>query len=581
MSNLFRDNIYNEFPDPNKQIEELGEQVDNVVDQASNAASDLAQRAVNILYPPPPLVAPKGDGVTDDRLAIQAIIDSGVAAIYVPDRTFLVSHNGQTYAGKGTGVGLKLRSNLRIYGVGTIKYKGGQAGNLAVMASITDTIENCHIEGITIDGNKANLNAGASVSNAVMFGAKNCSYINVKSIDASYCGLMFRGAGTENNIIERCNVTNSSYIGIQCQNHNIVKILHNTVRDSGDNGIDIEGNDSAGGLLNRGYGKQIIVQGNVINNANSGIFVESAGEVIVNSNHVYNTNVGAFINRINSGSYMNGITSNHFINMPWQSGVAYKVGDRIVTGSKLYECTVAGTASVAPSHTSGTASDGTLTWKWLRTFPSNYGMRFNNNVGDGQVVGNQIRGFLYGVRCVSAASYLTFDANYFSDIEKYLFAPATAANSFIKSQIGVNYYRGSQTGGFPKTMAPTTESPSYSSRVLNVGIKPVISLETNAVLRDTFYYKTGNTDSTRSGWGGAYAIFNSGETKVYIPGAGLVVGEYIKINGTFYYVQANSSSEITIRTADTKVAGDFTATVNGNYSVQVYSAGEYTALITD
>jgi hypothetical protein len=70
----------------------------------TSLSGDIQQRAINVMYPPPPLVAPKGDGVTDDRVAIQAIIDSGAASIYFPDRVFIVSHNGQTYTGKGTGV---------------------------------------------------------------------------------------------------------------------------------------------------------------------------------------------------------------------------------------------------------------------------------------------------------------------------------------------------------------------------------------------------------------------------------------------------------------------------------------------
>jgi hypothetical protein len=161
-----------------------------------------------------------------------------------------------------------------------------------------------------------------------------------------------------------------------------------------------------------------------------------------------------------------------------------------------------------------------------------------------------------------------------------LFAPATGANSFIKSQIGVNYYKGTQTSGFPKTISPTTESPTYATRVFNVGVKTATSLENNAPLRDTFYYKTANTDNTRSGWGGAYALYTGGETKIYVPGGGIVVGDYLKINGAFYYVQANSGGEITVRNAS-QSAGDYTTSLNGSYVVYSHSPAEYSALLVD
>jgi len=50
----------------------------------------------------------------------------------------------------------------------------------------------------------------------------------------------------------------------------------------------------------------------------------------------------------------------------WQPNTAYTVGKRVKANGKVYECTVAGTSGMtAPSHTSGTATDGTVTWKYL------------------------------------------------------------------------------------------------------------------------------------------------------------------------------------------------------------------------
>lgn len=547
----------------------------------TSLSGDIQQRAINVMYPPPPLVAPKGDGVTDDRVAIQAIIDSGAASIYFPDRVFIVSHNGQTYTGKGTGVGLKLRSNLRILGPGTIKYKGGQAGNFALMANVDDSIDNCHIREIKLDGNKDNLNAGASVSNLVLFGAKNCSYKEVTSINASYCSLMIRGTDTKSNIIRDCKVDNSGYIGIQCQRHVGLKVINNTIYNSGDNGIDIEGNDDTGGLTNLGFGKKVIISGNEVDGANSGVFIESTGQTIINGNHLFNVNVGVFVNRIDSGSYMNNINGNMIINMPWQASTIYRVGDRVVYNSKMFECTVAGTSSsTAPSHSSGTATDGTVTWLYIRSFSSNYGMRFTNNVGESMVQNNFIKGFTHGIRCVSTASYLTIVNNTFSDIAKYLVSGAGGTNVLIYSQIGQNYYKGAQASGFPKTATASTESPIYPNRFLNVGVTSAISLSGNAPLRDTYYRLTAPNSSAGTGFSGAYAIFDGTDTKIYVPGAGVAVGEYVKVNGTFYYVSAVSSDVLTIKNAS-QVSGNYVTATNASYTVYIYRATEYSALIID
>lgn len=49
----------------------------------------------------------------------------------------------------------------------------------------------------------------------------------------------------------------------------------------------------------------------------------------------------------------------------WAASTAYIVGDDVVANSKVYTCTVAGTSSsTAPSHPSGTAVDGTVTWQY-------------------------------------------------------------------------------------------------------------------------------------------------------------------------------------------------------------------------
>jgi hypothetical protein len=53
-------------------------------------------------------------------------------------------------------------------------------------------------------------------------------------------------------------------------------------------------------------------------------------------------------------------------NTAWAATTAYTTSSIVNTGNKVYRCTVAGTSSsTAPTHTSGTATDGGVTWLYL------------------------------------------------------------------------------------------------------------------------------------------------------------------------------------------------------------------------
>src|SRR5262249_4697821 len=51
----------------------------------------------------------------------------------------------------------------------------------------------------------------------------------------------------------------------------------------------------------------------------------------------------------------------------WQATTAYVVGQQVrTTAGRYYACTVAGTtSSTEPTHTTGTATDGTVTWTFM------------------------------------------------------------------------------------------------------------------------------------------------------------------------------------------------------------------------
>jgi hypothetical protein len=92
-----------------------------------------------------------GDGTTDDSNSIQAAIDfvdsQGGGTVYFPIGVFVCKVN--------------LKSNIRILGNGyesVLIYPSGSGEGAPLQA---DTVNNCIIENIRIDGNKSNIGAGA------------------------------------------------------------------------------------------------------------------------------------------------------------------------------------------------------------------------------------------------------------------------------------------------------------------------------------------------------------------------------------------------------------------------------------
>jgi hypothetical protein len=72
-----------------------------------------------------------------------------------------------------------------------------------------------------------------------------------------------------------------------------------------------------------------------------------------------------------SGGYLGWVTITEGFanNVSWAASTAYTVGQQVNANNKVYQCTVAGTSgSTAPSHSTGTATDGTVspvTWMYM------------------------------------------------------------------------------------------------------------------------------------------------------------------------------------------------------------------------
>lgn len=90
-------------------------------------------------YVTPQMFGAKGDGVTDDTAAIQAMINSGVPNIVIPNKSYLVD-------------GIHLKSNIKIHGFGTFLVEGYSGeGNGNTCAIYADGISNVEIEGVKFE----------------------------------------------------------------------------------------------------------------------------------------------------------------------------------------------------------------------------------------------------------------------------------------------------------------------------------------------------------------------------------------------------------------------------------------------
>lgn len=162
---------------------------------------DLQSERVNVLYPPPPFVSVKGDGVTDDTTALQTLLNN-FTSLYFPEGTYVTT-------------GLQLRDNTTIVGKGTIKISGsGYWGMQATQKS------NIKISGLKFDGCGVQTTDGKNVS------VKDCEFYNVPTRPALELG------GISNFKIED-NYIHEIRMGIHILNSNTGVIDSNIIENIG------------------------------------------------------------------------------------------------------------------------------------------------------------------------------------------------------------------------------------------------------------------------------------------------------------------------------------------------------------
>lgn len=260
----------------------------------------------------------RGDGATDDTQAIQRAIDAaargGGGIVHLGRGTFQIS---LTPAIDGGGVeGLRMRSGVALEAGGgveraasVLRLADGQRGpgTFARMISSGKRLRRVTLRGFTVDGNRAGQGAFQDDTNggAILLGwHSHLDDVRVENMhvhDANGQGIMLlgspddlsRGLVITDNLVERV-----SMIGIQSSQFDGLRIEGNVVRECGDNGIDIYGNNdttrspvatSRNGLVSR----------NTISGALVGVFLETVADCRAVENTISGCRRAGFaVNRI-------------------------------------------------------------------------------------------------------------------------------------------------------------------------------------------------------------------------------------------------------------------------------------------
>jgi hypothetical protein len=185
----------------------------------TTALSDIMSQVVNVKKPPAPLVGCKGDGVTDDTIAINNIIATVSSPyLYFPTGTYSVQYisfiNNIYLFGDGSNKTIIKRVNgynTSIFDT-THPEKGNLIGN---MASPLTSQNNVSIQGICFDGNVQNVVFDATSNLSNMFNNVQIYYMSnlvikeCKFINSIGDGLFL--AGNRNTIIENCYFDHCGY----------------------------------------------------------------------------------------------------------------------------------------------------------------------------------------------------------------------------------------------------------------------------------------------------------------------------------------------------------------------------------
>ena len=480
----------------------------------------------------------------DWRKAIQAAIDqanqnylagSGPTNILIggeftvtlnPDSTLIP---GEVAAGRGA---LCMRSGVTLMGGGSITLDGSFTGSSsgAIITNWEGAADNCTIQGITLNGSRDTA-AGTGITCINIVDSDNVTIDNVKAFDSTSGGIYLRRAnnavyGCSNSRILNCYVNNVGYIGIQCERPNVMTITGCTVTSCGDNGIDIFGNVTY--ETGQGVAEDVVVSNNTIRDVSVGVFIESCGNVAISSCRISGfSNSGVFFNRINTAAY----------------------------NCSVIGCTITG-ASITASQ----------------------GIRWKNAVGYTRVFNNTLKNCIDSFATTGGMLYVDIGVNNHESIGRcFLYVPKTS-NGCVYTRMAQQVYNGVQTDGIPYNTTPRGWPSENNTRYYRTSFVAPYMMYSATTGEDNFIRATGTLPSN-SGWGPAYSLYNSivaGETVIAMGSALLAAGEFMLINGSYYYVHSVASSYAVVRkwdvTSQDYIAGDYTSYLNSAYGYSIFRA---------
>lgn len=215
-----------------------------------------------------------GDGVTDDRVAFQnlinAVASSGGGEIYIPSGTYNLSKSPNGF------FNLLVSGNITLTGAGknvtTLMQASGTAGSVRLLAT---TGSNITIKNLTLDGNKSNM-----------------------SVDEHRAGIF----ANETYGLQISNIVSKNFTGDGIQ-------LYNNVYDVYMQGCLIEQNDRDGisftAPVDGAYVNNVTIVGNIIrNNAVQQIDSEPGAGGLTTNVHIVGNQIGAGLNDRGIESYI-------------------------------------------------------------------------------------------------------------------------------------------------------------------------------------------------------------------------------------------------------------------------------------
>lgn len=148
-----------------------------------------------------------GDGVADDTAALQAVADSGLG-MYVPTGTYIIDGS----------VTFTSQSDIHVFGEGQLKFKNGVTTGKQLLRFVS--CSNVVVDGLTLDGNKANVATPPPLDNSWNSGAprKNYTGIDLQS--------------STNIRIRRCEFRNFATVSINAENVQQLWVSNNWFHDS-------------------------------------------------------------------------------------------------------------------------------------------------------------------------------------------------------------------------------------------------------------------------------------------------------------------------------------------------------------